>query len=253
MYQYWKEREGGGHMEERAQKTGSTVQNRGGEGSKKDEEEKELKKRRNKIREMGKTFKIPESITNNFRAFDGKYYFKDQKNTLAFEDKGKSITTEHNDDRVAKAVVKMAEAKGWRNIKVTGNETFRREVWLQAEINGIKVKGFTPRESDLALLSDHRKYNEKKLAVLKINHLDKSPQVSVLKAVAKEVLKAKVKNPKVRQAIMNEISHRLERSLLNGKQLPNVLMYGKNAKPRLEERSEKDVEKERSRKRDRQR
>ena len=241
-------------MEERVQKTGSTVQNRVGEGSKKDEEEKELKKRRNKVREMGQTFKIPESVTNNFRAFDGKYYFKDRKNTLAFEDKGKSITTEHDDDRVAKAVVKIAEAKGWRNIKITGNETFRREVWLQAQIHNIKVKGFTPKESDIALLNDHRKNNEKKLADLKIDHLDKSPQASVLKAVAKEVLKEKVKNPKVRQAVMNEISHRLERSLLNGKQLPNVLMYDKNAKPKGQDKNSlKDVEKERSRKRDRQR
>jgi hypothetical protein len=239
-------------MEERVQKTDRAVQNRAGEGSKKVEEEKELKERRNKVREMGKTFKIPVSVTNNFRAFDGKYYFKDQKNTLAFEDKGKSITTEHDDDRVAKAVVRIAEAKGWRNIKVTGNETFRREVWVQAEIHGIKVKGFTPKEADLALLDEHRKNNEKRLTDLKMHDLDKSPQASVLKAVAKEVLKEKVKNPKVRQAIMNEISHRLERNLLNGKQLPNVLMYDKNAKPR-EHDSEKDVEKERSRTRERRR
>jgi len=241
-------------MEERVQKTDRAVQNRVGEGSKKVEEEKELKKRRNKVREMGKTFKIPESVTNNFRAFDGKYYFKDQKNTLAFEDKGKSITTEHDDDRVAKAVLRIAEAKGWRNIKVTGNETFRREVWVQAEIHGIKVKGFTPKESDLALLNEHTKNNEKKLADLKMHDLDKSPQASVLKAIAKEVLKEKVKNPKVRQAIMNEISHRLERSLLNGKQLPNVLMYDKNVKPRGQDKySQKDAEKERSRIKDRHR
>jgi hypothetical protein len=66
---------------------------------------------------------------------------------------------------------------------------------------------------------------------------DKSPQASVLKAVAKEVLKEKIKNPKVRQAIMNKISHRLERSLLRGTQLPNVLMYDKNAKPKGQDKN----------------
>ena len=148
----------------------------------------------------------------------------------------------------------MAEAKGWGNIKITGNATFRREVWLQAEIHGIKVKGFTPKESDLALLSDHRKYNEKNLADLRIDNLDRSPQASILKAVAKEVLKEKVKNPKVRQAVMNEISHRLEISLLTGRQLPNVLIYDKNAKSKGQDKySQKDAEKERSRIKDRHR
>jgi hypothetical protein len=84
--------------------------------------------------------------------------------------------------------------------------------------------------------------------------LDRSPQASILKAVAKEVLKEKVKNRKVRQAVMNEISHRLEKSLLTGKQLPNVLMYDKNEKPKWEDKySQKDVEKVKSRIKDRQR
>ena len=241
-------------MEEREQKRVRPARdkNRVGEGTERKEEKQEVKKRRNSVQGNAKALTIPEYVKNSFRSLDGKYYFKDQKHILAFEDKGRSIVTQHNDDRVAKAIVKMADAKGWRNIKVIGNETFRREVWLQAEINGIKVKGFTPRESDIALLNDHRKGNEKKLANLKIDHLDKSPQASVLKAVAKEVLKEKVKNPTVRQAIMNEISHRLEKSLLTGRQLPNILIYDKNAKPKGQDKhSQKDAEKERSRTKER--
>jgi len=241
-------------MEEREQKRGRPARdkNRVGEGTERNEEKQEVKRRRNSVQGTAKALTIPEYVKNSFRSLDGKYYFKDRKHILAFEDKGKSIVTQHDDDRVAKAVVKTAEAKGWGNIKITGNETFRREVWLQAQIHNIKVKGFTPKESDIALLNDHRKNNEKKLPDLKIDHLDKSPQAAVLKAVAKEVLKEKVKNPKVRQAVMNEISHRLERGLLNGKRLPNVLMYDKNAKPKGQDKySQNDAEKERSRIKDR--
>ena len=243
-------------MEEREQKRGRPARdkNRVGEDTERKEEKQEVKRRRNSVQGTAKALTIPEYVKNSFRSLDGKYYFKDQKHILAFEDKGKSIVTQHDDDRVAKAVVKMAEAKGWGNIKITGNETFRREVWLYAEIHGIKVKGFTPMKSDLALLSDHRKYNEKNLADLRIDNLDRSPQASILKAVAKEVLKEKVKNPKVRQAVMNEISHRLERSLLTGRQLPNVLIYDKNAKSKGQDKySQKDAEKERSRIKDRHR
>jgi len=243
-------------MEEREQKRSRPARdkNRVGEGTERKEEKQEVKRRRNSVQRTAKDLTIPEYVKNSFRSLDGKYYFKDKKHILAFEDKGRSIVTQHNDDRVAKAVVKMAEAKGWGNIKITGNETFRREVWLQAQIHSIKVKGFTPRESDLALLNDHGKNNEKNLADLRIDNLDRSPQVSVLKAVAKEVLKEKVKNPKVRQAVMNEISQRLEKNLLTGRQLPNVLMYDKNAKPIGQDKhSQRDIEKDRSRIKDRHR
>jgi len=236
-------------MEEREQKRVRPAKdkNRVGEGAERKEEKQEVKRRRNSVQGTVKVLTIPEYVKNSFRNLDGKYYFKDQKHILAFEDKGKSIVTQHNDDRVAKAFVKMAEAKEWRNIKVTGNETFRREVWLQAQIHNIKVKGFTPKESDIALLNDHGKNNEKNLADLRIDNLDRSPQASILKAVAKEVLKEKVKNPKVRQAVMNEISHRLEKSLLTGRQLPNVLMYDKNAKPKGQDKhSQRDIEKEKN-------
>ena len=242
-------------MEERGQKRGRPARdkNRVGEGTERKEEKQEVKRRRNSVQSTAKALTIPEYVKNSFRSLDGKYYFKDQKHILAFEDKGKSIVTQHDDDRVAKAVVKMAEAKGWHNIKITGNETFRREVWVQSEIHGIKVKGFTPRESDIALLNEQTKNNERKLTDLKMHDPDKSPQASVLKAVAKEVLKEKVKNPKVRQAIMNEISHRLERSLLTG-QLPNVLMYDKNAKSIGQDKhSQRDIEKDRVRAKDRHR
>ena len=235
-------------MEEREQKRVRPAKdkNRVGEGAERKEEKQEVKRRRNSVQGTVKVLTIPEYVKNSFRNLDGKYYFKDQKHILAFEDKGKSIVTQHNDDRVAKAFVKMAEAKEWRNIKVTGNETFRREVWLQAQIHNIKVKGFTPKESDIALLNDHGKNNEKNLADLRIDNLDRSPQASILKAVAKEVLKEKVKNPKVRQAVMNEISQRLERGLINGKQLPDVLMYDKNAKSiRQDKHSQRDIEKDR--------
>ena len=243
-------------MEEREQKRGRPARdkNRVGEGTERKEEKQEVKRRRNSVQGTAKALTIPEYVKNSFRSLDGKYYFKDQKHILAFEDKGKSIVTQHNDDRVAKAVVKMAEAKGWGDIKVTGNETFRREVWVQAQIHSIKVKGFTPRESDIALLNEQTKNNERKLTDLKMHDLDKSPQASVLKAVAKEVLKEKVKNPKVRQAIMNEISLRLEKSLLTGRQLPNVMMYDNKAHPKgREKHTQKDAEKERSRIKDRHR
>ena len=46
-----------------------------------------------------------------------------------------------------------AEARGWDEIKVSGTETFRKEVWLEAASRGMHVKGYVPSEQDKAELA----------------------------------------------------------------------------------------------------
>jgi len=50
-------------------------------------------------------------------------------------------------------MVRIAEARGWDEIKVSGSETFRKEVWLEAASRGMHVKGYTPSEQDKAELA----------------------------------------------------------------------------------------------------
>ena len=49
---------------------------------------------------------------------------------------------------VAADVAKLADAKGWTDIKVTGNDAFRRDVWKEANLRGIEVTGYVPTEQD---------------------------------------------------------------------------------------------------------
>lgn len=69
-----------------------------------------------------------------------------------FTDKGKSLTTSTNDKTVAADMVKLAASKGWTPLQVKGSEEFRRQAWLEASVQGIGVKGFKPKEADMALL-----------------------------------------------------------------------------------------------------
>ena len=48
----------------------------------------------------------------------------------------------------------MATAKNWKEITVSGTDDFRRNAWIEARLNGVKVKGYEPREADKQILAE---------------------------------------------------------------------------------------------------
>ena len=108
--------------------------------------------------ERGKNRQVElmEQVHSQFRVAGAKFYFKDQPGKLAMKDKGERMVSASNDDRVAKAMATMAEAKGWKTIKVSGHPDFQREVWMEASFRGIEARGYKPSEQDLKLLEDKR-------------------------------------------------------------------------------------------------
>lgn len=96
-------------------------------------------------------FIMPRRITQNYAEVDGKFYAKDG-NRLMFQDQGNKLATSTTDKATIADMVALAKAKQWESLKLTGTMEFRREVWLQAESQGIKTQGYTPKESDLAAL-----------------------------------------------------------------------------------------------------
>ena len=94
---------------------------------------------------------MPRVITKSYSEQNGKFYAK-ADNRLMFEDKGTKLTTSTEDKKAIEHMVTLAKAKQWDSLKLSGSIEFRREVWLQAESQGIKTSGYTPKEADLAAL-----------------------------------------------------------------------------------------------------
>lgn len=107
-------------------------------------------------REKNRQIELMEQVHGQFRVAGAKFYFKDQPGRVAMKDKGERMVSASNDDRVAKAMATMAEAKGWKTIKVSGHPEFRREVWLEASVRGLEARGYKPTEQDLKLLEERR-------------------------------------------------------------------------------------------------
>lgn len=105
---------------------------------------------------------LPISIKNAYTVVDGKYYAKDS-NRIMFEDKGDKLVTSTTDKKTIADMV--AHAKGgnnqWESIKLSGSQEFRREAWLQAESQGVKTAGYTPKEKDLVELENLTKERQK--------------------------------------------------------------------------------------------
>lgn len=90
----------------------------------------------------------PEAVRRRYLARAGQYFFRDRNNALAFEDKGAKIATRAEDPVVAASMVEIAIAKGWKELKVTGSESFRRTIWLEATKRGMAVRGYEPKPQD---------------------------------------------------------------------------------------------------------
>jgi len=89
---------------------------------------------------------IPPEVERQYRRDGSKYYELTKPEVVAFEDKGNRLETRSNSEQVAENLVRIAKARGWDEIKVSGSEAFRKEAWLEAAANGMHVKGYTPSE-----------------------------------------------------------------------------------------------------------
>ncbi len=95
---------------------------------------------------------IPPEVERDFIRVGDKFHYANKPSTVAFEDHGTKLETKTDNENVASAMVKVALARGWDEIKVTGSETFKREVWFEAAARGMSVKGYTPNDADKARL-----------------------------------------------------------------------------------------------------
>ena len=107
----------------------------------------------------------PEVVRKRYMAEGGQYFFRDRDNALAFEDKGARIATRTEDPVVAASMVELAVAKGWKELKVTGSESFRRSVWLEAAQRGMAIRGYEPKPQDELQLQEMKAQSPRTVSV----------------------------------------------------------------------------------------
>lgn len=92
---------------------------------------------------------VPEDVAAAFKRDGQKYLDANDPKKVAFVDKGNRLQTVRTfDDQAVAAMIQTADARGWSEVKVSGDEAFRRKAWIEATARGIEVKGYEPTEKD---------------------------------------------------------------------------------------------------------
>ncbi|MBT2305309.1 hypothetical protein J7E70_33440 [Variovorax paradoxus] len=97
---------------------------------------------------------VPDAVARRFLRIDDRYFFPDR--TLAFVDHGGRLKVHTHNLEVVHSVVAIMQARGWQVVKLSGTEEFRRTVWYEAGLQGIRVQGYEPDALELQQLQRAR-------------------------------------------------------------------------------------------------
>jgi hypothetical protein len=169
------------------------------------------------------------------------YRFRGDTSRVAFTESSFRLATDTNSPSVARSMVDVAEARNWKALRVSGNEDFRRMVWLEASVRGVKTVGYEPNPGDLELL---RREREARL----VNRIEPAREAATgalaasaekasvrgsggrktVLAAIEAVLVAKKVPDKQRAAVMAAATEKLAQRIRDG-QVPRVRVYDKAA------------------------
>lgn len=94
---------------------------------------------------------VPQSVRDRFVQDGHRFYFPD--GAPAFKDLGRKLTTASENTQVVHSLIEIAHSRAWTEITVTGTERFRQEVWRQARLEGLAVRGYRPTDVEQAQLA----------------------------------------------------------------------------------------------------
>lgn len=84
------------------------------------------------------------------------YRFRGDTSRVAFTESTFRLATDTNSPSVTRSMVDVAEARNWSALRVSGHEDFKRMVWLEASVRGVKALGYEPNPADLEVLTKAR-------------------------------------------------------------------------------------------------
>lgn len=94
----------------------------------------------------------PEGMEQRYLVSNGQYLSASNASTVIFEDKGKSLSTARTDTQIAQDMLDVAKNKGWDAIKLSGTKEFKQIMYVLAESQGVRTKGYSPTEADKTLV-----------------------------------------------------------------------------------------------------
>lgn len=94
----------------------------------------------------------PEGIAKRYyveeRRGERQYFDDYQRRNLAMRATDTSISSKREDLNTIRAMIEIAEARGWHSVEIRGSAEFKREAWIEASARALEGRGFTPSDAD---------------------------------------------------------------------------------------------------------
>jgi hypothetical protein len=190
------------------------------------------------------------------------YRFRGDTTRLAFTESQFRLATETNNPSVARSMVDVAQARNWKALRISGNEDFKRLVWLEANMRGVRTLGYEPTQTDRDLLQRERearlvnRIEPERTAASDTAETGTTPKAkasergaggrkTVLAAI-EAVLVAKGVPEQKREAVMVAAAEKLEQRIRTG-QAPKVKVYDPSDPSRRSPVAPPNLDKQRTR------
>jgi Large polyvalent protein-associated domain 7 len=168
------------------------------------------------------------------------YRFRGNSSRVAFTESTFKLVTDTNSPSVARSMVDVAQARNWSALRVSGHADFKRLVWLEASVRGVKAIGYEPNPADLEVLRREKE-------VRQVNRIDMASTAAApvsaekpsgrgsggrkaVLAAIEAVLVGKGVKEAHRLAVISSAKEQLEARLRAGRSA-NVQMYDKASAP----------------------
>jgi hypothetical protein len=170
------------------------------------------------------------------------YRFRGDSSRVAFIESTFKLATDTNSPSVARSMVDVAQARNWKGLRVSGSEDFRRLVWLEASVRGVKAIGYEPNPADLDVL--RREQQARQTNRIEPTQAESPPPASstdkpsargsggrkTVVAAIEAILVAKGVPEAKRAAVLEAANEKLAQRLRSGI-TPKVKVYDKTAEP----------------------
>lgn len=186
---------------------------------------------------------VPDEVAAAYKREGQKYLDANDPEKVAFVDKGNRLQTKRTfDDKAVADMIEVADARGWSELKVTGDEAFRRKAWVEATARGIEVKGYEPTDRDKQLAEAIGKQTGRANAIEKNEAVEayraardgdgkakkeaaqKHPELAnafALEQAVKSFAKQRLA-PESQEKLVESIRATIEKDLAQGKKIPEV-------------------------------
>ncbi|WP_066334626.1 LPD7 domain-containing protein [Azohydromonas lata] len=189
------------------------------------------------------------SLAERFTINAGEYRYRHDQAHVAFVDRDTAVTTHRNEPEIARAMVDLAEAKGWKGLHLKGTEAFRAAAWMEASLRGLKSHGYEPTRADrerLAIRLQDQQINrvepaqeqtagrqQQAAAAAAPTQAQQRDEVLVRReealGVLEAYLKSQHKSPQEIAALLKQGGEMLDKMVAAGKPLPQARVYDINA------------------------